>query len=137
MKAYLNFRHSDEEAAHFDKIGFGAKITNAYELENGFIAVIVDWDSKIDRHKIKHAQEGCIIYSSEKEVAIELEFQNYSFKYDDLEDDVPPRITVLLDYKGSEKRMDYVCFQNLKYQAAVYFAPQDWNYSKNPKKIDF
>ena len=42
MRAYLDFRHSDEEADHFNKIGFGAKITNAYQLENGFIIVVVD-----------------------------------------------------------------------------------------------
>ncbi len=42
-----------------------------------------------------------------------------------------------LDYDDFNKKIDYVCFQNLKYQAIVYFAPDSWNCSRNSKKIKF
>ena len=48
-----------------------------------------------------------------------------------------PRISVKLDYDDFNKKMDYVCLQNLKYQAIVYFAPYDWNCNRNSKKIKF
>ncbi len=43
----------------------------------------------------------------------------------------------MLDYNDSGKKMEYVCFHNYKYEAAVYFAPEGWNERKNCKKIDF
>ena len=135
MRAYLEFSLMDQEVDHLTKIGFGAKILDAYEMENGFVAVVVDWNSKTDSHKLKYASQGCITYSSDKIVGVDLEFQNYPYKDDDCE--MYPIISVNLDYNDSNKKMDYVCFQNLKYQAVVYFAPDTWNYSRNSKKIKF
>jgi hypothetical protein len=135
MRAYLEFSLMDQEVDHLTKIGFGAKILDAYEMENGFVAVVVDWNSKTDSHKLKYASQGCITYSSDKIVGVDLEFQNYPYKDDDCE--MYPIISVKLDYNNSNKKMDYVCFQNLKYQAVVYFAPDSWNYSRNSKKIKF
>ena len=135
MRAYLEFSFIDQEIDHLDKIGFGAKILDAYEMENGFVAVVVDWNSKTDSHKLKYASQGCITYSSDKIVGVDLEFQNYPYKDDDCE--MYPIIWVKLDYNNSNKKMDYVCFQNLKYQAVVYFAPYDWNTTRNSKKIKF
>jgi len=135
MRAYLEFSFIDQEIDHLDKIGFGAKIIDAYEMDNGFVAVVVDWNSKTDSHKLKYASQGCITYSSDKIVGVDLEFQNYPYKDDDCE--MYPIIWVKLDYNNSNKKMDYVCFQNLKYQAVVYFAPYDWNAGRNSKKIKF
>jgi len=45
-------------------------------MENGFVAVVVDWNSKTDSHKLKYASQGCITYSSDKIVGVDLEFQN-------------------------------------------------------------
>ena len=135
MRAYLEFSLMDDEVDHLTKIGFGAKILDAYEMENGFVAVVVDWNSKTDSHKLKYAWQGCITYSSDKIVGVDLEFQNYPYKDDDCE--MYPIISVKLDYNDSNKKMDYVCFQNLKYQAVVYFAPYDWNAGRNSKKIKF
>ncbi len=137
MRAYLDFRHSDEEADHFNKIGFGAKITNAYQLENGFIIVVVEWNSKTDSHKIKYAKQGCIISSSDKKIGIELQFNDFPYKDEGVGYPFYPGFIVELDYKDSEKKMEYVCFHNNKYEAIVYFAPEDWNDNKNCKKIDF
>lgn len=53
MRAYLEFSLMDQEVDHLTKIGFGAKILDAYEMENGFVAVVVDWNSKTDSHKLK------------------------------------------------------------------------------------
>jgi ferritin-like metal-binding protein YciE len=135
MRAYLEFSFIDEEIDHLDKIGFGAKIIDAYEMENGFIAVVVDWNSKTDSHKLKYASQGCVTYSSDKIVGVELEFCDYPYKLDDYQ--MNPRISVKLDYDDFNKKIDYVCFQNLKYQAIVYFAPDSWNCSRNSKKIKF
>ena len=135
MRAYLEFSFIDQEIDHLDKIGFGAKIIDAYEMENGFVAVIVDWDSKTDSHKLKYASQGCVTYSSDKIVGVELEFRDYPYKIDDCQ--MNPRISVKLDYDDFNKKMDYVCFQNLKYQAVVYFAPDSWNCSRKSKKIKF
>jgi hypothetical protein len=135
MRAYLEFSLMDDEVDHLTKIGFGAKILDAYEMENGFVAVVVDWNSKTDSHKLKYASQGCITYSSDKIVGVDLEFQNYPYKDDDCE--MYPIISVKLDYDDFNKKMDYVCFQNLKYQAVVYFAPDSWNCSRKSKKINF
>jgi hypothetical protein len=135
MRAYLEFSLMDQEVDHLAKIGFGAKILDAYEMENGFVAVVVDWNSKTDSHKLKYASQGCITYSSDKIVGVDLEFRNYPYKDDDCE--MYPIIWVKLDYNNSNKKMDYVCFQNLKYQAVVYFAPDSWNCSRKSKKIKF
>ena len=135
MRAYLEFSFIDQEIDHLDKIGFGAKIIDAYEMENGFVAVVVDWNSKTDSHKLKYASQGCVTYSSDKIVGVELEFRDYPYKIDDCQ--MNPRISVKLDYDDFDKKMDYVCFQNLKYQAIVYFAPDSWNCSRNSKKIKF
>jgi hypothetical protein len=135
MRAYLEFSLMDQEVDHLAKIGFGAKIIDAYEMENGFVAVVVDWNSKTDSHKLKYASQGCVTYSSDKIVGVDLEFQNYPYKDDDCE--MYPIIWVKLDYNNSNKKMDYVCFQNLKYQAVVYFAPDSWNCSRKSKKIKF
>jgi len=139
MRAYLDFRHSDEVADHFDKIGFGAKITNAYELENGFVAVVVDWNSKTDSYKIKYAKQGCSINSSTKQVGTELQFPDFPYRKPKpkMGSVYYPGFEVMLDYKDSDKKMEYVCFQNYKYEAIVYFAPEGWNDNKNCKKIDF
>jgi hypothetical protein len=135
MRAYLEFSFIDQEIEHLDKIGFGAKILDAYEMENGFVAVVVDWNSKTDSHKLKYASQGCVTYSSDKIVGVELEFRDYPYKIDDCQ--MNPRISVKLDYDDFDKKMDYVCFQNLKYQAVVYFAPDSWNCSRKSKKIKF
>ena len=135
MRAYLEFSFIDQEIDHLNKIGFGAKIIDAYEMENGFVAVVVDWDSKTDSHKLKYASQGCVTYSSDKIVGVELEFRDYPYKIDDCQ--MNPRISVKLDYDDFNKKMDYVCFQNLKYQAIVYFAPDSWNCSRKSKKIKF
>ena len=135
MRAYLEFSLMDDEVDHLAEIGFGAKILDAYEMENGFVAVVVDWNSKTDSHKLKYASQGCVTYSSDKIVGVELEFQNYPYKDDDCQ--MNPRISVKLDYDDFNKKMDYVCFQNLKYQAVVYFAPDSWNCSRKSKKINF
>jgi hypothetical protein len=135
MRAYLEFSFIDQEIDHLDKIGFGAKIIDAYEMENGFVAVVVDWNSKTDSHKLKYASQGCVTYSSDKIVGVELEFRDYPYKIDDCQ--MNPRISVKLDYDDFNKKMDYVCFQNLKYQAIVYFAPDSWNCSRKSKKIKF
>jgi len=135
MRAYLEFSLMDDEVDHLAKIGFGAKILDAYEMENGFVAVVVDWNSKTDSHKLKYVSPGCINYRSDKIVGVELEFQNYPYKDDDCE--IYPIISVNLDYNDSNKKMDYVCSHNLKYQAIVYFAPQTWNCERNSKKIKF
>ena len=135
MRAYLEFSLMDQEVDHLTKIGFGAKILDAYEMENGFVAVVVDWNSKTDSHKLKYASQGCITYSSDKIVGVDLELQNYPYKDDDCE--MYPIISVKLDYDDWNKRMDYVCFQNLKYGAIVYFAPYNWNTTRNSKKIKF
>ena len=135
MRAYLEFSFIDQEIDHLDKIGFGAKIIDAYEMENGFVAVVVDWNSKTDSHKLKYASQGCVTYSSDKIVGVELEFRDYPYKIDDCQ--MYPRISVELDYDDFDKKMDYVCFQNLKYQAIVYFAPDSWNCSRKSKKIKF
>jgi len=135
MRAYLEFSLMDDEVDHLTKIGFGAKIIDAYEMENGFVAVVVDWNSKTDSHKLKYASEGSITYSSDKIVGVELVLQNYPYKDDDCE--MYPIISVKLDYDDWNKRMDYVCFQNLKYGAIVYFAPYNWNTTRNSKKIKF
>ena len=137
MRAYLDFRHSDEVADHFDKIGFGAKITNAYELENGFVAVVVDWNSKTDSYKIKYAKQGCSINSSTKQVGTELQFPDFPYRKPKMGSVYYPGFEVMLDYKDSDKKMEYVCFHNYKYEAIVYFAPEGWNDKKNCKKIDF
>ena len=137
MRAYLDFRHSDEVADHFDKIGFGAKITNAYELQNGFVAVVVDWNSKTDSYKIKYAKQGCSINSSTKKVGIELQFPDFPYRKPKMGSVYYPGFEVMLDYNDSDKKMEYVCFQNYKYEAIVYFAPEGWNDNKNCKKIDF
>jgi hypothetical protein len=136
MRAYLEFSFIDQEIDHLDKIGFGAKIIDAYEMENGFIAVVVGWDSKTDSYKLRYASQGCTFRSSDEIVGVELEFKDYSYQ---LDDGYPmnPHISVRLEYKDSPKSMDYVCFQNLKYQAVVYFAPDSWNCSRNSKKIKF
>ena len=135
MRAYLEFSFIDQEIDHLDKIGFGAKIIDAYEMENGFVAVVVDWNSKTDSHKLKYASQGCVTYSSDKIVGVELEFRDYPYQIDDCQ--MNPRISVKLDYDDFNKKMDYVCFQNLKYQAIVYFAPDSWNCSRKSKKIKF
>jgi hypothetical protein len=135
MRAYLEFSFIDQEIDHLDKIGFGAKIIDAYEMENGFVAVVVDWNSKTGSHKLKYASQGCVTYSSDKIVGVELEFRDYPYQIDDCQ--MNPRISVKLDYDDFNKKMDYVCFQNLKYQAIVYFAPDSWNCSRNSKKIKF
>ena len=135
MRAYLEFSFIDQELDHLDKIGFGAKIIDAYEMENGFVAVVVDWNSKTDSYKLKYASQGCVTYSNDKIVGVELEFRDYPYKIDDCQ--MNPRISVKLDYDDFNKKMDYVCFQNLKYQAVVYFAPYDWNTTRNSKKIKF
>lgn len=135
MRAYLEFSFIDQEIDHLDKIGFGAKILDAYEMENGFVAVVVDWNSKTDSHKLKYASQGCVTYSSDKIVGVELEFRDYPYKIDDCQ--MNPRISVKLDYDDFNKKMDYVCFQNLKYQAIVYFAPDSWNCNRKSKKIKF
>ena len=135
MRAYLEFSFIDQELDHLDKIGFGAKILDAYEMENGFVAVVVDWNSKTGSHKLKYASQGCVTYSSDKIVGVELEFRDYPYKIDDCQ--MNPRISVKLDYDDFNKKIDYVCFQNLKYQAIVYFAPDSWNCSRNSKKIKF
>ena len=135
MRAYLEFSLMDDEVDHLAKIGFGAKILDAYEMENGFVAVVVDWNSKTDSHKLKYASQGCVTYSSDKIVGVELEFRDYPYKIDDCQ--MYPRISVKLDYDDFNKTMDYVCFQNLKYQAVVYFAPDSWNCSRKSKKINF
>lgn len=135
MRAYLEFSLMDDEVDHLTKIGFGAKILDAYEMENGFVAVVVDWNSKTDCHKLKYASQGCVTYSSDKIVGVELEFRDYPYKIDDCQ--MNPRISVKLDYDNFNKKMDYVCFQNLKYQAVVYFAPESWNCSRKSKKIKF
>lgn len=137
MRAYLDFRHSDEEADHFNKIGFGAKITNAYELENGFIIVVVEWNSKIDSHKIKYAKQGCSTSSSTKQVGVELQFPDFPFRDETIHSVFYPGFEVMLDYKDFDKKIEYVCFHNYKYEAVVYFAPEGWNDNKNCKKIDF
>jgi hypothetical protein len=135
MRAYLEFSLMDDEVDHLTKIGFGAKILDAYEMENGFVAVVVDWNSKTDSHKLKYASQGCVTYSSDKIVGVELEFRDYSYRNDDCE--MYPIISVKLDYDDSNKKMDFVCFHNLKYQAVVYFAPETWSCSRNSKKIKF
>jgi hypothetical protein len=135
MRAYLEFSFIDQELDHLDKIGFGAKILDAYEMENGFVAVVVDWNSKTGSHKLKYASQGCVTYSSDKIVGVELEFRDYPYQIDDCQ--MNPRISVKLDYDDFNKKMDYVCFQNLKYQAIVYFAPDSWNCSRKSKKIKF
>jgi len=135
MRAYLEFSLMDQEVDHLTKIGFGAKILDAYEMENGFVAVVVDWNSKTDSHKLKYASQGCVTYSSDKIVGVELEFRDYSYRNDDCE--IYPIISVKLDYDDSNKKMDFVCFHNLKYQAVVYFAPETWSCSRKSKKINF
>ena len=135
MRAYLEFSLMDQEVDHLTKIGFGAKILDAYEMENGFVAVVVDWNSKTDSHKLKYASQGCVTYSSDKIVGVELEFQDYSYRNDDCE--IYPIISVKLDYDDSNKKMDFVCFHNMKYQAVVYFAPETWSCSRKSKKINF
>lgn len=135
MRAYLVFSPMDEEIDHLNKIGFGAKIIDAYEMENGFIAVVVDWNSKTDSHKLKYASQCCTFRSSDEIVGVELEFKDYSYQLDGYPTN--PHISVMLEYKGSPKSMDYVCFQNLKYGAIVYFAPDSWNCSRKSKKIKF
>jgi hypothetical protein len=135
MRAYLEFSLMDDEVDHLTKIGFGAKILDAYEMENGFVAVVVDWNSKTDSHKLKYASQSGTTYSSNKIVGVELEFQNYPYKYDDCE--MYPTISVNLDYNDCNKKMDYICFRNQKYGAVVYFAPDSWNCSRNSKKIKF
>ena len=137
MKAYLDFRHSDEEADHFDKIGFGAKITNAYELKNGFIAVVVEWNSKTDSHKIKYAKQGCTISFSNNYVGTELQFPDFPYRSEEIDSVFYPGFEVMLDYNDSGKKMEYVCFHNYKYEAIVYFAFEGWNDKKNCKKINF
>jgi len=135
MRAYLEFSLMDQEVDHLTKIGFGAKILDAYEMENGFVAVVVDWNSKTDSHKLKYASQGGTTYSSDKIVGVELEFRDYSYRNDDCE--MYPIISVKLDYDDSNKKMDFVCFHNLKYQAVVYFAPETWSCSRKSKKINF
>lgn len=137
MKAYLDFRHSDEVADHFDKIGFRVEITDAYELENGFVAVVVEWDSETDSHKIKYAKQGCTISFSNNYVGTELQFPEFSYRSEEIGSVFYPGFEVMLDYNDSGKKMEYVCFQNYKYEAIVYFAPEGWNNKKNCKKIDF
>jgi hypothetical protein len=135
MRAYLEFSPIKEEIDHLNKINFSAKITDAYEMENGFVAVVVNWDTKIDSHKLKYASQGCTFRSSDKIVGVELEFPDHPYKLD--EDEMYPRILVRLDYKNSSKSMDFVCFHNFKYESIVYFAPEAWSSKRKSKKIKF
>ncbi len=136
MKAYLEFSSIDEEIEILNKTCFGAKITNACVIRNEFVAVYIDWDSKIDNFKFKYAKQGSIINHNYNKISVDLQFESYPYRINSNDYDSYPTIRVNLTFK-SNKKMDYVCFHNLKYGAVVYFAPQDWNTSKHPKKIDF
>ena len=136
MRAYLEFSPIKKEIDHLNKIYFGAKIVNAYELPSNFVVVLIDWNSAIDSHKIKYAKQGCTISSSDKIVGVELRFEDYPYEMEDSNCSFSPTINVKLSYK-SKRKLEYVCFHNLKYGAAVYFALEGWNDSKNRKKIDF
>jgi hypothetical protein len=137
MKAYLEFSPIDEETQHLAALGFEAQITDAYEMENGFIAVLVDWSSKVNSHKFKYPSKGCTIHSSDKIVGVELVFEDCPYRADDFNYDMYPSLIVSLNYEDSNQKMDFVCFHNLKYQAVVYFAPETWNCGKKIKKIEF
>lgn len=138
MRAYLDFRQSDEVANHFDKIDFDVKIKAAHQLDNGFVRVVVEWDSKVDSHKIKYAKQGCTISFSNNHVGTELQFPDFPYKDENVGSVFYPGFEVMLDYNDSGKKMEYVCFHNYKYEAIVYFAPEGWNdLTENSKPINF
>lgn len=137
MKTYLEFNPAHDEAKHLAAVGFKAQIADAYEMENGFVAVRVDWSSEVDSCKFKYASQGSKISSSDKIIGVELVFEGFPYKPENYNYEAYPSILVQLDYKSSDKKMDFVCFHNLKYEAVVYFAPQTWNLSRKIKKIKF
>jgi len=138
MKAYLEFMHSDEEAALFHKIGFGVKIIQGYLLESGFVRVVVDWNSKKDQDKIRYAQKSYVRSSSTKTVGVKLQFKDFPYTVEDSEHPFYPGFEVMLDYKDSDNKMEYISCEATKYQAIVYFGPEGWNFwTDKAKKIDF
>jgi hypothetical protein len=66
-----------------------------------------------------------------------LQFPDFPFRDETIHSVFYPGFEVMLDYKDSDKKIEYVCFHNLKYEAVVYFAPEGWNDNENCKKIDF
>ena len=131
IKPFVELSCGDEAQSVIKKHGLEIKSVECLKLKNGFIVVCVHW--KNPTCEAKYAVDGGSGSVNNYEVWKSLKFPNLKFRYPDFDFDSTIELQVglqKLNENGEpEGELGYnsMYFQNLKYGAAVYFGPRNWN----------